>query len=162
MRVGFLLNGERFVIDVPPGTSLLEVLRGEFGVKSIHTGCQSGHCGACLVLFNDTAVPACLVPVFSCRDGHVETVESITTRSDFADIEKGFQKTGLVPCSLCASAKIILTESLLRGTPEPDSRIIEASLPADWCPCGSRDQYVDAILASLELRRKRKKHVSGA
>lgn len=161
MRVGFLLNAERYVIDVPIGATLLEVLRGEFGIKSIHGGCRAGHCGSCLVLFNDSAVPACLLPIFSCRDGRVETAEGITEQPDYTDIEKGFQKAGLVPCNLCVNTKIVLTESLLRSVPEPDSRAIEASMPAHWCSCCSQEQYLDAVVAGLEFRRKRKKHVPG-
>ena len=159
MRVGFLLNRERYVIDVPVSSLLLDVLRNEFSIKSIHGGCQHGQCGSCLVLLNDTAVPACLVPIFSCRDGRIETVEGVLSQADYSDIEKGFQKASLGPCNLCVSSKIVLTEALLRSVPDPDLAAIQAAIPAHWCSCCATENFVDAVIASLELRRKRKKHV---
>ncbi len=160
MRVGFFLNNERFVIDVPIASLLLDVLRHEFGIKSIHAGCQKGQCGSCLVLINDVAVPSCLIPIFSCRDGYIETIEGVLAQSDFADIEKGFQRAGLIPCTLCVSSKIILAESLLRVLPEADLATITSSIPVHWCTCCSADAFTDAVIACQELRRKRKKHAS--
>lgn len=155
MRISFHLNDERFVLDLNANTLLVDILRGEFGVKSIHAGCRAGYCGACLVLVNGQALPSCLVPAFSCRDSRIETIEGLAAQPDFVDIERGFAKAGLVPCSFCAASKALLAESLLRGEGDLTHKQIMAAIPAHWCSCGSHESFCQAVLASKELRRKR-------
>jgi len=43
------VNGREQHVDVPSGTSLLEVLRNDIGDKSAKFGCGLGQCGACVV-----------------------------------------------------------------------------------------------------------------
>ncbi|HEX6921729.1 MAG TPA: 2Fe-2S iron-sulfur cluster-binding protein, partial [Actinomycetes bacterium] len=51
------LNGEPISVDVRPGTTLLELLRDEIGIRSVKDGCApEGSCGACTVLLDGKAV----------------------------------------------------------------------------------------------------------
>lgn len=161
MRVSFYLNDERFVLDLSANILLVEILRGEFGIKSIHSGCRLGYCGSCLVLLNGQAVPSCLVPAFSCRDARIETIEGISTRPDFVDIERGFLKSGLHPCNFCAASKALLTEALLRSETELSPALINAAIPSHWCSCTTGDAFVQAVLTCHEFRRKRVVKASG-
>lgn len=155
MRVSFHLNDERFVLDLNANTLLVDILRSEFSIKSIHAGCRLGYCGSCLVLVNNLAMPSCLVPAFSCRDALIETIEGIGSRPDFVDIERGFLKAGLAPCSFCAPSKALLAESLLRHDGELTAATIRAAVPEHWCSCTTAEDFVTAVLACHEIRRKR-------
>ena len=155
MRVSFHLNEERFVLDIPADTLLVDILRTEFSIKSIHSGCRLGYCGSCLVILNDHAVPACLIPAFSCRDSHIETIEGIGSRPDFVDIERGFLKAGLAPCSSCASSKALLAEALLRSDTELTASLIMYAIPEHWCSCTTAEAFTNAVLACHDIRRKR-------
>src|SRR3972149_5283197 len=49
MRLRLTLNGERVSATTAPEATLLEVLRGEFGVFGVKHGCETGaiQCGYC-------------------------------------------------------------------------------------------------------------------
>ncbi len=52
----FILNGTPVAVEVEPGASLLEVLREDFGLRSMKDGCApEGTCGACTVLVDGRA-----------------------------------------------------------------------------------------------------------
>jgi len=161
MRVSFHLNEERFVLDLNANILLVEILRSEFGIKSIHSGCRLGYCGSCLVLLNGQAVPSCLVPAFSCRDSRIETIEGISARPDFVDIERGFLKAGFSPCNFCAASKALLTEALLRSENELNASLIQSAIPAHWCSCTSTEAFSQAVLTCHEIRQKRVVKASG-
>ena len=44
------INGVERSFDTPPLTTLLQVLREEFGITSPKAGCQQGGCGSCTIL----------------------------------------------------------------------------------------------------------------
>ncbi|HEY3920592.1 MAG TPA: 2Fe-2S iron-sulfur cluster-binding protein [Gaiellaceae bacterium] len=44
------VNGGRYALDAPIGTSLAEVLRERIGLTGTKVACNEGHCGACTVL----------------------------------------------------------------------------------------------------------------
>ncbi|MEA2077411.1 MAG: 2Fe-2S iron-sulfur cluster-binding protein, partial [Candidatus Marinimicrobia bacterium] len=48
MKIEFTLNNEKKQIDVEPNARLLDVLRDDFGMKSVKEGCGEGECGACV------------------------------------------------------------------------------------------------------------------
>lgn len=62
--LSFRLNGQPLAVEVPPATSLLDLLRGLGGLTSVRAGCRIGRCGACTVLLDGRSVPACLVPAW--------------------------------------------------------------------------------------------------
>lgn len=156
MRIGFILNDERIVLDLDPQTSLLELLREEMGLRSMIPGCGKGSCGACLVLVDSQAVPSCLIPAFAIREKTVETVEFLSTTPAFADIEKSFLTNIFNPCAWCAPSKVILAESILRNdTPLTQVQILH-SLPLHWCQCTSREEFCKAVQQAQELRQRRK------
>ncbi len=59
----FTLNGRPVSVRPAPGASLLEVLRGELGLRSMKDGCApEGSCGACTVIVDGRAVVSCAQP----------------------------------------------------------------------------------------------------
>lgn len=62
------VNGRDHDVDVPAGTSLLEVLRNDIGDKSPKFGCGLGQCGACFVLIDGHPTPACDTPSITSTD----------------------------------------------------------------------------------------------
>ena len=59
----FTLDGRAVSVVVEPGTSLLELLRDELGLRAPKDGCApEGSCGACTVIVDDRAVVTCAQP----------------------------------------------------------------------------------------------------
>ena len=59
MNVTLTVNGETLSLDVPPSTTLLDLLRDRLGLHGTKEYCHSGVCGACTVLADGKAVSSC-------------------------------------------------------------------------------------------------------
>ncbi len=71
------VNGTPRQVDADPDTPLLDVLRGELGLRGARFGCGLGQCGACVVLVDGRAVPACDTPLWAAEGRTVTTVEGL-------------------------------------------------------------------------------------
>ncbi len=54
MKINLRVNQKEHVLDIQPGETLLNVLRG-VGYYGVKHGCESGECGACAVLLDGRA-----------------------------------------------------------------------------------------------------------
>jgi len=84
MRIELTVNGKTQQLDLAPGETLLHLLR-RIGYKGVKKGCESGDCGACVVLLDDRAVNSCLVLAAKADGHHVTTVEGLRERTRRAD-----------------------------------------------------------------------------
>ena len=73
------VNGRDHRIDVPPGESLLTVLRTELDLTGAKYGCGEGQCGACTVLVDGQAVRSCVAPASSVAGKSITTIEGTFT-----------------------------------------------------------------------------------
>ncbi len=62
MLIKFNLNGRDLEVDAPSGELLLETLR-RLGCWSVKHGCETGECGSCSILLDETAVSAAYSPM---------------------------------------------------------------------------------------------------
>lgn len=157
MIIEFYLNDEEKYLEIPPETSLLDILSYHFELKYVRRGCERGHCGACTVLVDDHPTPACLLPAFNLPGRHVETLSGLIEREEFGHIETAFLRAGFYPCKYCAPTKIILAESILRRNEnQPDENTILHYVGESWCSCTSQGSFVKAVQIADSLRRKRR------
>lgn len=144
MDLDLTVNGERHMVVVEPGDTLLHVLRHTLGLTGTKESCGRGECGACTVLVGDR-------PVMSCMLLAVETPSEVTTIEGLADValdlrecfaeEYGFQ------CGYCTSGQIVRAEALLmRATPRSLSRRdIAEALSGNICRCTGYGQIIAAV-----------------
>jgi nicotinate dehydrogenase subunit A len=59
-RFTFLINGIERTLEADGRTPLLDALRNTLGLKGTRFGCGNEECGACFVLVDGHAVPACM------------------------------------------------------------------------------------------------------
>src|SRR5258705_12083610 len=71
------VNGKKSLVNYPPDTSLLTVLRDELGLTGSKYGCGEGQCGACTVLIGGAPRRSCQVPVSAGVGKSIPTIEGL-------------------------------------------------------------------------------------
>jgi aerobic-type carbon monoxide dehydrogenase small subunit (CoxS/CutS family) len=141
------VNGREYHVDVPAGTSLLEVLRNDIGDKSPKFGCGLGQCGACVVLVSGHPTPACDTPVEYVR-GEVRTLAGLGRPDAPHAVQSAFLELQAGQCGYCIAGIIMSAAALLRDNPRPTRDEVSAALERHLCRCGTHGRFVDAVLAA--------------
>ena len=149
----FTLNGRAVAVDVATGDSLLAVLRGACGLRSMKDGCApEGSCGACTVIVDGRAVVSCAQPAARVAGRTVETLEGLAgdVRDLWAD---AFVATGASQCGYCSPGIVMKAEALLRRDPAPSRETIARALAGNLCRCTGYASIVDAVELAAGVRR---------
>lgn len=154
MKITFILNGNKEIIDVPPDKPLLKVLRENFSLKSVKEGCGRGECGTCSALFDGKAVTTCMIAAGQVNGRTVETLEGLEKKDEFKKIQEAFMKGGAVQCGFCTPGFLISAYSLLTETKNPDREMIREAISGNICRCTGYSKIVDSIeLASNYIEK---------
>jgi aldehyde oxidoreductase len=141
----FTLNGMPVSAEPEPGTSLLELLRERFGLRSMKDGCApEGTCGACTVLVDGRPVVSCARDAERVAGREVVTLEGLSEadRDRWAD---AFVATGASQCGFCSPGIVMKAEGLLARSPAPPRDEIARALAGNLCRCTGYVKIVDAI-----------------
>ncbi len=139
------LNGQSRSVDFTPGTSLLQLLRNELGLRSMKDGCApEGSCGACTVIVDGRPVVSCAQPAERFAGKDIETLEGLPedSRDLWAD---AFSATGASQCGYCTPGIVMKAEALLRREAEPGRETITKALAGNLCRCTGYLSIIDAI-----------------
>lgn len=148
--VRFTVNGAESAIEADPDTPLLYALRNDLSLKGTRFGCGSGQCGACFVLIDGHAVPACDTPLWSVAGKSVTTVEGIAAGEAPHGLQEAFLAEQAAQCGYCTSGILISAAALLSKTPKPTESEVRAALDRNLCRCGSHNRMVRAVLRAAE------------
>ena len=144
--VRFRLNGVETEIDSDPDRSLLDVLRGHFGLTGAHFGCGAGECGACNVMVGDRAVTSCDMPLWWVAGKEVTTLEGLGTSEKPHPLQTSFIAEQALQCGYCIPGILISAAALLKNNPDPSDREVRTALDGNLCRCGSHNRIVKAVL----------------
>jgi len=141
--VKFRVNGASVQAQGPQNRRLLDVLRADLGLSGPPEGCGRGECGSCLVLLNQKAVNACLLPLFAAADAEVLTAEGIAASRVFSGLPAWARRRGLLApqelrrCGRCSPGMLVALAGLYLGNPGAEAGEMEEALAGNWCACGS-------------------------
>jgi xanthine dehydrogenase small subunit len=140
----FTLNGEP--AEAPDDdSSLLDVLRDRFGVRSAKDGCSpQGQCGCCTVWVDGRPRVACVTPARRVAGRSVTTLEGVPeeTRDRWA---AAFVDAGASQCGFCTPGILMRLMPLAA----PDDRAVRQALAAHLCRCTGWQTIVEAAAAAL-------------
>jgi nicotinate dehydrogenase subunit A len=146
------VNGAGREVSAGPDTPLLYALRNDLQLKGARFGCGSGQCGACFVLIDGHAVPACDTPLWSAAGKEIVTVEGLSANGKLHPLQQAFIAEQAAQCGYCTSGILISAAALLRKIPRPTETEVRAALDRNLCRCGSHNRVVRAVLrAAAEL-----------
>ena len=162
----FILNNRLIKTDSPSGTSLLNFIRNEVGLKGTKSGCKEGDCGACTVLegvlseknVTYRTIVSCLTPLGNVHGKHIVTVEGINT-SDLTPVQHEIVANSGTQCGFCTPGFIM---SLTGYSLSKDAGIEPAaiaSVAGNICRCTGYKSIEKAALKVADiLKEKDKKH----
>lgn len=143
--IGFTLNGRATALRVDGERRLLDVLRNDLDLKGSHYGCGSGECGACFVLLDDHAVPACDTPMWAVAGKRVVTSEGLGTPRDPHPLQAAFIAEQAAQCGYCTSGMLVAGAALLHRCPHPSDAQIREGMERNLCRCGTQLRVIKAI-----------------
>jgi carbon-monoxide dehydrogenase small subunit len=154
--IDFTLNGKPVRIEVDEERTLLWVLRIDFSLTGAKFGCGEGLCGACTVLVEDEALPACQLTAGYAQGKRITTIEGLAANGRLHPIQEAFVRHDALQCGFCTSGMILKAHSLLTANPHPTREEIIAEMDDNLCRCGAHVRIVDAIqTASNALKGQR-------
>ncbi|MCA1792947.1 MAG: (2Fe-2S)-binding protein [Desulfobacteraceae bacterium] len=154
MPLTFVLNNQQTTLEIDARQTLLEVLRNQGGMTSVHRSCEEGECGACTVLLNDEPVNACLVLAASVQGAAVITSEGLVKNGKPHPLMKAFTDELGIQCGFCTPGMLMNAYALINRAGEVllTDQIIRKTLEGNLCRCTG---YVN-IIKSVQTAQKAK------
>jgi aerobic-type carbon monoxide dehydrogenase small subunit (CoxS/CutS family) len=148
------VNGIERKVEVEPRTTLLDLVREEFGLTGAKLGCDIQVCGACTLLLDGKPVSACSVLAVDADGCDVLTVEGLGAKGKLDPIQEAFMEFGALQCGYCKSGFILTTKALLDECPKPSDEQIRNYLTGNFCRCGCYQEIIQAVKNVASLSRR--------
>ena len=148
--VTFTVNGSATTVTADADTPLLHVLRTELGLAGPRFGCGVGLCGACFVLLDGKAAPACDTPLWSVEGKTVVTVEGLADGDQLHPVQQAFLDQQAAQCAFCVSGVLVSAAGLMAENPAPTEAEVVEALDRNLCRCGIQRRMVAAVLRAAE------------
>jgi len=135
------VNGHRYEVDAPVGTTLAEALRDELRLTGTKVACAEGHCGACTVLVDGAPTLSCITLLHAVDDARVTTIEGLRDHPMVAS----FVRADALQCGFCTPGQIVSAVALVEAHPEPTGDEIRHAMAGNLCRCGAYPKIEEAI-----------------
>lgn len=136
------VNGTERTPAAAPETPLLYVLRNDLNLKGTRFGCGNGQCGACFVLIDGHATPACDTPLWSVAGKAITTIEGLNQHP----LHQAFIDEQAAQCGFCTSGILVSAAALLAKNQDPTENEVRQALDRNLCRCGTHNRMVRAVL----------------
>ena len=144
MALKLKIHNQIAIVDVPPDTPLLWVLRDALDLKGAKYGCGMGVCGACTVLVNGMPVRSCMTQAGSVAGDSITTIEGLSPEGSHP-VQLAWEELDVPQCGYCQSGQIMAASALLAHTPHPTDAEIDAAMSGNLCRCGTHVRIRQAI-----------------
>lgn len=161
MKIEFTLNGSMAAAEVQESTTVLSLLRDQYGIFGVKHGCETGECGACTVLLDGIPVNTCVMLAPQIEGRQIETIEAIGESPEkgwrqskgLHPIQQAFVETGAIQCGYCTPAMVLVAKALIEANPDPTEELVRNALSGVLCRCTGYEKPVQAILRAAARMR---------
>ncbi len=150
--VSLKINGSAHEDAIADNLLLVDYLREVKNLTGVKIGCDGGECGACTVLVDGVARPACITLTAMCDGREVETIEGQSINGRLSALQRAFHENLGTQCGFCTPGMIMAAEALLRRSPNPDDAEIRAALGGNLCRCTGYVKIIKSVHAAAGAR----------
>lgn len=144
------VNGARYEREVDARRLLIHFLRDDLDLTGSHIGCDTGNCGACSVLVDETLVKSCMLLAIQADGAKIETVEGLAQDGRLTALQQSFSDHHALQCGYCTPGMLMSATALLRANPHPSELEIRHGIQGNICRCTGYVNIVEAIRAVAE------------
>ena len=161
-KISLTVNGQKYELDIgrkpgqiDPSHTLVYTLRETLGMTGTKVSCASGACGACTVIMDSKAVPACRILTIECDGKSITTIEGLCDPKTGAldPLQQAFVDYAAFQCGFCTPGIIMTSKALLNENPYPTEEEIKEALSGNFCRCVSHYHVVRAVRSVAEKGR---------
>jgi aerobic carbon-monoxide dehydrogenase small subunit len=153
LPIAVTVNGDEVNLLVEPRLSLVDMVRHTLALTGSHVGCETGSCGACLMLLDGTVVHGCLTLAVQANGRDVTTIEGLTEAGEIADLQEAFHAHNALQCGYCTPGMLMTARALLGSRVLPSRDEIREALSGNFCRCTGYEAIVDAIEDTARRRQ---------
>ncbi len=146
------INGRPTRVSTDQQATLLDVLRGDLGLRATRFGCGLEQCGACMVLIDGAPAHACTRLVSTLPGKNVVTVEGLAEDGSLDPLQQAFLAEQAGQCGFCLSGILVSAKALLDRNPAPSRAEIAAALDNNLCRCGAHNRIIRAVQRAASAR----------
>jgi carbon-monoxide dehydrogenase small subunit len=143
--ISLKVNGADRSVEIEARTTLLDMVREQFGLTGAKLGCDIQVCGACTLLVDGKPVSACSMLAVDVDGAAIETIEGLSTKGALHPLQEAFMEFGALQCGYCTSGFILTAKALLDECPRPSEQQIRDYLGGNFCRCGCYQEIVEAV-----------------
>ena len=144
-NISLKVNGGERSVEVEARTTLLDLVREQFGLTGAKLGCDIQVCGACTLLVDGKPVSACSMLAVDADGCAIQTLEGLSKKDALHPLQEAFMEFGALQCGYCTSGFILTAKALLDETPHPSDEQIRDYLAGNFCRCGCYQEIMQAI-----------------
>jgi xanthine dehydrogenase YagT iron-sulfur-binding subunit len=144
------VNGERRQRRVDVRTTLLDVLREQFGLTGAKKGCDRGQCGACTVLIGGRRVLSCFTLAASVREPVTTIVGLAQPDGTLHPMQQAFLDCDAFQCGYCTPGQILSAVACVRERHANSASEIREFMSGNLCRCAAYPNICAAILRARD------------
>ena len=146
------VNGTGHELEVDTRSTLLDVLREQLKLTSVHRSCNEGECGVCTVLLENEPVNSCLVLAVAADGLSVTTSEGLNRGDELHPLMQSFVDNHGFQCGYCTSGILMTSYSVLNEDRELSEAEVRKSLEGHICRCTGYVNIVKSVQAAKKER----------
>jgi carbon-monoxide dehydrogenase small subunit len=154
-RVTLKVNKKQVSIEVEPRTLLVELLRDTLQLTGTHVGCDTSHCGACVVHVDGRSVKSCTMLAVEADGATVTTIEGLAQGGKLHPMQESFHQHHALQCGFCTPGMIMSAVELVEKRPTADEHETREWLEGNFCRCTGYHNIVKAILSCRDAMREK-------
>ncbi len=151
MQVSVTVNNQTHSAEVEPRLLLVDFLREQVGLTGTKVGCDTGQCGACVVLMDGVSVKSCALIAAQADGSTITTIEGVSAMGHLNALQAGFQAMHAVQCGFCTPGMMMSLSDLIERSPNATEPEIREWLAGNLCRCTGYENVIRAVEASRSI-----------